>query len=149
LGLLDSTEEHPYSKLRRYIITTAVFLILIALSLWWLLRYHQEKVTVHHFLDAVVAGNMEEAYRIWKPAPSYTFKDFLDDWGPEGYYGPVHSYHYEDAEKLGKGGSGAVIVFEVSPYSPFPDANDEIKQSKTKEIRLVVEFNNQSISFPP
>jgi hypothetical protein len=149
LGLLDSTEEHPRSKLRRYVITAIVFLAFIAGSIWWALRYHHEKVTARNFLNAVAAGKMDEAYRIWQPSPSYTFKDFLDDWGPDGYYGPIHSFHYEDAQSLPHGGSGVIIVVEVSPYSPFPDRDDAVKQSKTKEIRIVVEFNNQSISFPP
>ncbi len=149
MGLFDSTDEHPHSKLRRYIITTVVFIVLIAGSIWWLLRFHQEKVTARNFLNAVVAGNMEEAYRIWKPAPSYTMKDFLDDWGPNGYYGPVRSYHYEESDRLPHAGSGVLIVVDVSPYSPYPDANDAIKQNKSKEVRLVVELSDQSISFPP
>ena len=110
MGLFDSTSEHPHSRIRRYLITTLVFILLIAGFVWWLLRYHHEKVTARNFLNAVVAGKMEEAYRIWKPSATYTYKDFLEDWGPEGYYGPVHSYHYENAERLPKSGSGVIIV---------------------------------------
>jgi hypothetical protein len=149
LGLFDTTSEHPHSRMRRYLITTLVFIALVLGGIWWLLRYHQEKVTARHFLTAVVAGQMEEAYKIWKPSQTYTFKDFLEDWGPDGFYGPVRSYHYEDAEPLPKNGSGVIIVVDVSPYSPFPDANDSVKQSKSKEVRLVVEFSDQSISFQP
>jgi hypothetical protein len=145
LGLLDSTEEHPESKLRRYLITTVVFILLVAFGIWWMLRFHQEKLTVRHFLDAVVAGKMDDAYKMWKPAPSYTYKDFVDDWGPGGYYGPVRSYHYEDAEKPAKSESGVIIVFEVSPDATFPGAGD----SKTKEVRVWVAFADQSMSFPP
>jgi hypothetical protein len=149
LGLFDTTSEHPHSRMRRYLITTLVFIALIACGIWWLLRFHQEKVTARRFLNAVVAGQMEEAYKIWKPSPTYTFKDFLEDWGPDGYYGPVRSYHYEDAEALPKSGSGVIIVVDVSPDSPFPAANDSVKQSKTKEVRLIVEFSDQSIAFQP
>jgi hypothetical protein len=145
LGLLDTTDEHPASKLRRYLITTVVFILLVAFGIWWMLRYHQEKLTVRHFLDAVVAGKMDDAYKMWKPAPSYTYKDFVDDWGPNGYYGPVKSYHYEDAEKPAKSESGVIIVFEVSPDATFPSGGD----SKTKEVRVWVAFADQSMSFPP
>ncbi|MFZ0634804.1 MAG: hypothetical protein WA755_15525 [Candidatus Acidiferrales bacterium] len=149
MGLFDSTSEHPESKLRRYIITTIVFIALLGLGLWWMLRYHQEKTTVRHFLDMVVAGNMNEAYRLWKPQPAYTFKDFLEDWGPEGYYGPVKSYHFENAESPKSGSSGVIVTVELSPYQPFPEANDDAKQNKTKEVRVWVEFSDQSMSYPP
>ena len=149
MGLFDTTSEHPQSKMLRYLITTLVFLALVAGGIWWMLRFHQEKITARRFLNAVVTGQMEEAYKLWKPSATYTYQDFLEDWGPNGFYGPVRSYHYEDAERLPKSGSGVLIVVDVSPYSPFPDGNDGIKQSKTKEVRLIVEFSDQSIAFQP
>jgi hypothetical protein len=148
VGIFDSSDEHPPDKVRRYIITTIAFVALVAGAMWYLLRFHTEKHTVHHFLDTVVAGNLEGAYKIWKPAPSYSFKDFTDDWGPQGYYGPIKSYHIEDMEHLSNA-SGVVVVVEVSPYQPFPDDQDALKQGKTKEVRLWVEFKDQSLGFPP
>ena len=102
-----------------------------------------------HFMNAVVAGEHAAGLPDLEALASPTFKDFQDDWGPTGYYGPVRSYHYEDAEALPKSGSGVLIVVDVSPYSPFPAANDSVKQSKTKEVRLIVEFSDQSIAFQP
>ena len=148
MGLFDSSEEHPPDKLRRYIITGAAFIALIAVGCWYLLRFHTEKQTIRHFMDTVIAGNMDEAYRIWKPSETYSLKDFLEDWGPNGYYGPIKSYHIEDIEHL-KDASGVVTVIELSPYSPFPDDHDAAKQSKTKEVRLWVELKDQSLGFPP
>jgi hypothetical protein len=75
-------------------------------------------------------------------------KDFVDDWGPNGYYGPIQSFHVAKTEHL-RGGSGVEIKIRLSPYKPFPDDNDAVKQSKTKEVTLWVQFNDQSISFPP
>jgi len=40
----------------------------------------------------LVAGNAKQAYDLWKPSESYKIGDFMADWGPEGYYGPVKSY---------------------------------------------------------
>lgn len=148
MGLLDSSNEHPPSRLRRYIITAAIFVGLLVFGVWWLLRFHAEKMTVKHFLDTVAAGNMEDAYKIWKPLPSYSYKDFMEDWGPNGYYGPIKSSHFEDAERP-KAGSGVIIVCEVSPLSPFPPTDDSVKQARTKEIRIWVESKDQSMSFPP
>jgi hypothetical protein len=149
VGLFDSTEEHPPSKVLRYIITGLVFVGLIAGFIAYQLRFHTEERTLRHFMDAVVAGKMDEAYRIWKPSETYSFKDFLEDWGPDGYYGPIKSYHLEHIEKNKPNASGVVATIELSPYQPFPDDHDAAKQSKTKEVRLWVEFKDQSLGFPP
>lgn len=150
MGLFDSTEEHPPAKLRRYVITVIAFVLAVALFSWyWLgLRFYKERGTVRHFMTEVVAGDMDEAYRIWKPSPTYSMKDFLDDWGPNGYYGPIKSYKLGSVQGVKNGPSVATVV-EVSPYQPFPDDNDEAKQSKTQKVILWVDHADQSISFPP
>ncbi len=146
--LFDPIEEHPHARSRRRAILIVVLIVFTALGLWWVLRYHKERVTILHFMNAVIAGDMQQAYQIWKPSPSYSMKDFVDDWGPNGYYGPIQSFHVAKTEHL-RGGSGVEIKIRLSPYKPFPDDNDAVKQSKTKEVTLWVQFNDQSISFPP
>lgn len=148
MALFDSTDEHPPSKIRRYIITVIAGVLILGAAVWWLTRFHNEKHTVRMFMNAVAAGNLPEAYKIWKPEPSYSFKDFQDDWGDSGYYGPVHSFLIRDADRL-HNSSAAVVIVEVSPYSPFPDEHDIAKQSKTKEVKLWVQFSDESMSFPP
>jgi len=148
VGLFDSTDEHPPSKIRRYIITAAAGVLILVAVVWWFSRFHTEKHTVRTFMNAVVAGNLQEAYKIWKPEASYSFKDFQDDWGDAGYYGPVKSFYIQDATRL-RNSSAAVIIVEISPYAPFPEKDDVAKQAKTKEVKLWVQFSDQSISFPP
>jgi len=147
LGLLDATPDRPPSKLKRRLIMAAVFIALGSAGLWWVLRYHTEKVTIHHFLSAVAAGDLQRAYQIWKPAPSYSFKDFQDDWGPNGYYGPVKSFNVKDTDHPSQCSCVDVIV-QVSPYQPFPEKDDFVKQAKTKELKIRVEYGDQSMSFP-
>ena len=151
MGLFDSTDEHPPARIRRYIITGVAGIILAFLFLWYWpgnLRFYKERNIVDHFMNALVAGNYQEAYRTWKPSPSYTFKDFMDDWGQNGYYGPIKSYRLEATDGV-RNSSSASITVAVSPYQPFPEENDEVKQSKTQKITLWVEPKDQSISFPP
>jgi hypothetical protein len=81
----------------------------LAGSVWWLLRYHTEKVTIRHFMNAVIAGNLKQAYQIWKPSQSYSFNDFVEDWGPSGYYGPVKSFRILKRPEHRPGGSGVFI----------------------------------------
>jgi hypothetical protein len=146
--LFDSPEqEHRRSKIRRYIISGLAFVVLAVGASWYMLRYYHEKDTARYFLNAVVAGQMQQAYQIWKPAASYSFKDFMDDWGPSGYYGPVKSYRVLRAVER-KDASGVDIIVEVSPYEPFPGDNSP-KANQNKQIDLWVQFKDQSIGFPP
>jgi hypothetical protein len=148
VGLFDAVEEPRQSKKRRRIILAIVAVVFVAGGLWWVLQYHTERVTILHFMNAVIAGNMQQAYQIWKPSQSYSFKDFQDDWGPTGYYGPIKSFRVTKTEHL-RGGSGVEIKIRMSPYQPFPDDDDLAKQNKSKEVTLWVQFNDESISFPP
>ncbi|MGH9746138.1 MAG: hypothetical protein ACRD59_08520 [Candidatus Acidiferrales bacterium] len=148
MTLFDGSEEHPPAKIRRYIITTIAFVLLVAGACWYLLRYHQEKSTINRFMKTVAAGQMDVAYKIWQPSSSYSLKDFNEDWGSEGYYGPVKSFRILAAHQP-NGGSGVEVKVVLSPYDPYPAENDAVKQSKTKEVTLWVEFKDQSISFPP
>jgi len=122
-------------------------LVVLAVLLFLALRYHTEKATVHKFLSAVVAGDFQSAYRVWKPGSSYSFEDFMNDWGPKGEYGPVKSFELREAHQT-RNASGVVVTVAVSPYSPFPDARDA-KSRDTQEIRLWVETSDQSMSYAP
>jgi hypothetical protein len=149
VGILDATEEHPQSKLRRYAITALALILIVWVSLWWLLRYHGEKTAVYHFLNAVVAGDMQQAYSKWSPSPSYSLQDFESDWGPSGVYGPVKSFNVTGTYRPPNGSSGVVVIVEVSPYQPFPEKDDVAKQSKSQEVRLWVQFKDRMVQFPP
>jgi len=154
VALFESPLDHPPSKLRRYsiriagvILTIALFVAVFPAYLWYPFVYYREVNTMHHFLNAVSSGNLQQAYQLWKPSESYSFKDFNEDWGTDGYYGPVKSYRVGRPEHV-KNGSATDIEVEVSPYTPFPDG-DPIKMNSTKTVHLWVNFKNQSITFPP
>jgi hypothetical protein len=151
VGLFDTSDEEPKSKIRRYVITAVAFIVLVALGFWYLLRFYPEKHTVETFLAAVIAGDMDRAYQLWHPQnpASYTKKDFLDDWGPTGYYGPVKSFRIESASNPRSGGNGVIVVVDVSPVQPYPDDNDAVNNRRSKVVRLWVERSDKSLSFPP
>ena len=148
MGLLDRDSEDPQSKLRRYIVTGLFGVGLAVVLFLYFTRFSAEKKTVAQFLDTVVQGNLESAYHLWQPKPSYTYKDFVDDWGPNGYYGPVKSYQIVTAQRT-RGASGVVIVVEVSPFSPFPADTEREKLRQNKEVKLWVERETRSLSFAP
>ena len=81
LQLLDASEE-PKSRTLRYAVSGVAFVLLLSFSLWFFVfRLLPERRTVIHFMDAVVAGNLQSAYKIWKPESSYSYQDFVADWG--------------------------------------------------------------------
>jgi len=145
--LLDAPAEpqHKPNALKYTLIAVA---LAVLIGGWFLFRYYPEKRAVDHFFDALVAGNTEQAYQLWKPSASYRKGDFLADWGPEGYYGPVKSYEILRATRL-KSSNGVVVSVAVSPFSPMPGANDAAKSRRTKVIPLFVDTDSKAMSFSP
>ena len=149
VGILDASAEAPKSKVLRYVISAVVLVLLISAGVWYLLRYTKEKHTVERFMNAVVAGDSQQAYQIWHPHSSFSYKDFLSFWGPDGYYSPLKSFRLEAAEVPPKGGSGVVITVEISEYDQFPKSEETLKSARNREVQLWVERSDQSLSFPP
>ena len=149
MGLLDAGAEEPKSKALRYVISAVVLVLLLGASVAFFLRYSTEKHTVERFMHAIVTGDTQQAYQIWHPHPGFSYDDFISFWGPKGYYSPIKSYRIETAEVPPKGGSGVVVVVEISAYDPFPKPEETIKFAQNREVELWVERSDQSLSFPP
>jgi hypothetical protein len=147
MSLLSPAPE-PSNKSKVWTFTIAALTVTLAIILYFAFRYYPEKKAAEHFLDALVAGNVRQAYSLWKPSESYKIGDFMADWGPEGYYGPVKSYSIVKATSR-KGANGVILTIEVSPYSPLPDKNDVEKSRRTKQVNLWVNSGDKSFSFPP
>jgi hypothetical protein len=146
--LLDAKPEEPHSKTLRYAVTGVAAFILLSFAFWYfVLRFLGEKRAVTDFMNAVVAEKFEDAYKIWKPASSYSYDRFLGDWGTKGYYGPVKSYRIEGAGSP-KDSSGTVVVVQISPESTFPAENDP-KSKSSRVVAIWVEGKDMSFSFPP
>jgi hypothetical protein len=135
------------SKIPRYAAIGAAALLVLATLLFIFLRFRAEKATVNRFFSQVIAGDFQSAYRTWKPSSSYSFTDFMSDWGPKGEYGPVRSFELRSASKPADA-SGVILIVAVSAYSPFPEENDP-KRRTNKEVRLWIESSDQSMSYAP
>lgn len=146
MTLLDAPAEKP-DKSRAMSFTIAALVVVAVVVLWFTFRYYPEKKAAEHFFDALVAGDTAKAYQLWKPGSSYAMKDFLADWGPGGYYGPVKSYKIIHATAP-KGSNAVAISTEISPYTPMPDVSDAEKSRKTKVVEIWVLAADKSLSFP-
>jgi hypothetical protein len=148
VALLDAKPDQPHSKTLRYAVSGVALVILLTFALWYfVLRFLPERRVVTQFMDAVVAGQFETAYQIWKPLSSYTYDRFLADWGPTGFYGPIRSYRIQRMRSPATS-SGTVVLVGISPDAPFPDEKDP-KSAQTRAVAIWVEAKDMSFSFPP
>jgi hypothetical protein len=106
MTLLDATPPKPPRKIGRYIVL-AVVLIILGGAAYIVFHDYQEERTVTHFLKTLEQGNFQEAYRLWQPSPSYSYQDFLHDWGDHGDYGKIRTFQILGSRSKG---SGTVIV---------------------------------------
>lgn len=147
MSLLEPPTEKP-EKSRVLAFTIASVVLVAAVILWFTFRYYPEKKAADQFFAALTSGDTAKAYTLWKPSSSYTMNDFLADWGPSGYYGPVKSYKIMGA-KAPKDSSSIAVNVAISPYAPLPEESDAEKSRKTKVVTLWVQPGDKSFSFPP
>jgi len=147
MTLFDPPAEKS-TKSRAMAFTIGALALFVIVLLYFAFRYYPERRAAEHFFDALVAGDTDTAYRLWKPSPSYAMKDFMADWGPQGYYGPVKSYKILKVNAPPKANAISVRV-ATSPFSTLPDASDEEKSRKTRVVSVWVLTKDKSLSFPP
>lgn len=148
MSLLEPPPD-VHRRSRALAFTVAACAIAAGIFVFFVLRFYPEKKATENFFGAVVADDMTRAYQLWQPSPSYRFKDFVEDWGPNGYYGPVKSYRIiKTRYPPGPGTSTVEVRIEISPFSPLPDANDE-KSQKTKIVTLWIDTKSKSLSVAP
>jgi hypothetical protein len=147
MTLLDAPAENP-QKSRAMAFTVAALAFVAIVLLYFGFRYYPEKRAAEHFFDALVAGDTGTAYQLWKPGTSYGMKDFMADWGPEGYYGPVKSYKILKVNSP-VGANAIAVRVALSPFSPMPDISDAEKSRKTRVLSVWVLTADKAFSFPP
>jgi len=131
--------DHPIPKKSRawkdrLKVPVSIALVLLVIGgLTYKFANFREERRVRLFMTAVEKGQYEDAYKNWDADGHYTMKDFLEDWGKEGYYSKgIHEAHVLDSD--GKG--GAVVVYV---------AIDSFKQP----VALLVSKETMKLSFSP
>lgn len=131
MTLFDAKSPKPPSKTRRYVVLTAVVVIVLGAVLFILFRNYAEERAVARFLATLQQGNYEEAYRLWQPSPSYTFQDFLRDWGEQGDYGKVREF--EVLSSRSKGSNTVMVRVRINKVDP--------------PLELLVDRKTQGLSY--
>ncbi len=137
------------SRSRHLKFVAGALVVLAAVALYFAFRYYPEQRAAQRFFNALVAGDTNTAYQLWKAAPSYRLQDFLTDWGPHGYYGPVKSYKIMKISRPDGSINSVVVEVAVSPFSPMPDASDAEKSRRTRVVTVWMNTEEKSFSFPP
>jgi hypothetical protein len=84
--------DHPVPKKGRawkdrLKVPVAIGLVLLVIAgIAYKFANFREERMVRQFVEAIKSGNYDLAYRDWESDEHYTMKDFLQDWGKEGYY---------------------------------------------------------------
>jgi hypothetical protein len=107
-------DDHPIPKKSRALterlkVPVGIALVLIFVSgLTYKYANYREEGRARQFMKAVESGQYDAAYQLWDADGHYLMKDFLQDWGKEGYYTKgMHEASVVDSN--GKG--GAVVVY--------------------------------------
>lgn len=153
-SILEPDSIPPPNPWPKRIAIAVVVLLVVGGVLYWQLRYYREERLVTSFMEALQAGDYRQAYQIWNPASSYSYQDFLEDWGDTTAFGRVRSYEVvaigpatgvliqvpgEEGKrtlKVNTGqGSGLVALVRINGMEP--------------PVRLWVETHPPRLSFPP
>src|SRR5260221_12815620 len=148
MALLEPPVETS-NRSRHLKFVAGALVVLAAVVLYLTFRFYPEQRAAQRFFDALVAGDMKTAYQLWKPQPSYRMQDFLADWGPYGYYGPVKSYKILKISEPKGSRNSVAVEGAVSPFSPMPEASDAEKSRRNRVVPVWMNTDGKSVSFPP
>ena len=113
-------------------VSIALVLIFIA-GLAYKFANFREEGRVRQFVEAVSSGQYDDAYQRWDGDAHYNMKDFLQDWGKDGYY----TKGMREARVTDSNGKGAsVIVYLTIDSLKYP-------------VALLVDKDTLKISFSP
>jgi hypothetical protein len=114
--LFDAEVPKPKTGIRKYWPLLVIVIVVGGVIGYFAFHNLPEKRAVADFLTQLEQGNYKEAYRLWQPAPDYTYDDFLHDWGPKGDYGKVREFKIVAAES--KGSELVIVVVTINNQTP-------------------------------
>ena len=136
-GEQEARRERKLRQRKRALVALLAVLVVAGAFYLWFKNYPEEKV-VKGFLAVVERGDYPAAYTYWgckveSPCPNYSYKDFLEDWGPNppSQVGKLQSCRLGMSRERGSGVVVPVIL------------NDRIQK------KLWVEKSSRVLGFAP
>jgi hypothetical protein len=133
MALLDAQAPKPKSPFRRVLPLLIILILILAALLTYKFYDFREERAATRFLTVLQQGDYPEAYRLWQPSPSYSYQDFLHDWGPEGDYGKVRTFRLLSSKS--KGPESVIVTVRINDVDPPRD--------------LLVDRQTKSLAFSP
>jgi hypothetical protein len=132
MSLLDAMPPKPSRPVGRYILVALVAAMIVAGCAYYFWDYPEEHA-VSRFLETVQRGDYQTAYRLWQASPSYSYDDFVKDWGPSGDYGRIREFEVVRAKSSSSGTVTVTVV--INHESPA--------------LRLLVDKKTKGLAFSP
>jgi len=114
--LFDSEAPKPKKGIRKYWPLLVIIIVVGGVIGYFALHNLPEKRAVANFLTQLEEGHYKEAYKLWQPAPDYTYDDFMHDWGPKGDYGKIRGFKIIGAES--KGNELVIVTVTINNQTP-------------------------------
>jgi len=114
--LFDSEPPKRKTGIRKYWPLVTILIIVGVVIGYFALHNLPEKRAVEHFLTELKEGNYKEAYKLWQPAPDYSYQDFLQDWGPQGDYGKIREFRIDNV--MSKGSEIVIVIVTINNQTP-------------------------------
>ena len=120
MTLLDAKPPKPVTGIRKHvppsilILSTLLIVIIVGLLAFRFWNFREERA-VSTFLTTLEQGNYQEAYRLWQPVESYSFNDFIHDWGEKGDYGKIRRFEILGSESRT---SIAIVTVQINGVNP-------------------------------
>jgi hypothetical protein len=133
MTLLDSTPPKPRPKYFKYLPLIVVVVLVGSGLLGYRLWDYPEERALTRFLETLERGDYPTAYQLWQPSPSYTFGDFMHDWGPQGDYGKIRQFSILGSKS--KGSQTVIVTVRINQVDPPLDL---LVDRKTKGLAYSV-----------
>ena len=133
MTLLDAEPPRPQTALRKYLPVVIALVVVTGALLGYRLRNYPEERAVARFLTTLEGANFREAYRLWQPSPSYSFGDFMHDWGEQGDYGKLRQF--DILQSKSKGSDAVIVTVRINGVDPPLD--------------LVVDRRTKGLAYSP
>jgi hypothetical protein len=133
MTLLDARPPKQRPLIIKLLPAIIIVVVIVGALLIYRFKNYPEERAVARYLTTLSQGNYHEAYHLWQAAPSYSFENFMHDWGPQGDYGKIR--HFEILDSRSKGSSNVIVTVRINNQDPPLD--------------IVVDRNTKALAYSP